>query len=581
MERDAVRQIDDIDRWSSLREGQFFERKSAFQGAPNHRTARPSRDVARDIAETLAAMANADGGELVVGIEDGGDITGVPHATPSIALFLRVPEDRNYIQPPLNAEVRQIRTADGKTLLYFAVDWSPTVHHLADGRYMLRVNDANMPFDADLISALKHTKAQGLIERSFPAGATMDDLDNDLIIATIHRLDSDLSVGAFLQQYRLVDNRNGHLVPCLAGLLLFGRDPLRWHPRPGIDFVRWEGTERRHGAELNVTKRIRIEEPLALLIEAAHDAIRPFIRERQKLQDLFFTEELEYPSFVWQETIVNAVAHRDYGIQGAPTEIWMFDDHMEIRSPGLPPHPATVEGLNRRQHLHVSRNPLMVRLLVDLGFMRELGEGIPRMFAEMEREGFYPPDFDSVGGVSLRVTQRNQPVYDRETFAWLQRFKDSELSGDQKRLLAFAHGQGDRFTSRDYQRLAGLDVYHASVSIRALIRKGVVRPTEKGGRVYEVVAPGLRRRPVPSELVRLLPTIEAQGWVRNQDVQDVLGVSRATATRLLERLVAEGWLERSGARRGSRYFLLQGLMTQLYMAHDDRERESFHSQREA
>jgi ATP-dependent DNA helicase RecG len=181
--------------------------------------------------------------------------------------------------------------------------------------------------------------------------------------------------------------------------------------------------------------------------QTAHDLIKPFIRERQQLHDLFFTERLEYPSFVWQEAIVNAVGHRDYSIQGASIQIWMFDDRIEVRSPGLPPPPATVEALNRGESLHVSRNPLIVRTLAMLGYMRELGEGIPRMFSVMENEGFSPPRFDDIGGAYFQVTLRNELVYDRETLEWLRRFDGIDLTGDQKRLMAYARA---RFPVHEY-----------------------------------------------------------------------------------------------------------------------------------
>lgn len=369
---------DDIARWSGLTEGQFFERKTAFE-KPGTRC-RKATSIAWDIAETLSAMANADGGELVVGMEDAGQPTGVPHPPDKVRLLLRAPRERSYVQPPLRVQVHELRTPEGLLLLHFEVDWSPEVHRLADGRYLLRVNDANMPFPAHEIAALKQTKAQGLLERSFPAGATLDDLDLSLV-ASLFPGQTGMAGEEMLRRYGLVEGRNGRAVPCLAALLLFGKDPPRWHPRCGVDFVRWEGTERRHGAELNVVKRVHVEHPLAVLPKKAFEAIQPHIRERQQLHDLFFTERLEYPTFVWQEAIINAIAHRDYGIQGAQTEVWMFDDHIEVRSPGLPPQPVTVEALNRRAHLHVSRNPLIVRVLADLGYMRELGEGIPRMFA--------------------------------------------------------------------------------------------------------------------------------------------------------------------------------------------------------
>jgi ATP-dependent DNA helicase RecG len=547
--------MDDITRWSTVPEGQFFDRKSAFDRSGSRRKQRKASDIAWDIVETLSAMANADGGDLVVGIEDDGTVTGVPHAADKVSLFLRVPGDRNYVHPPLRYQAHEVRTSDGAPLLHFAVEWSPEVHRLADGRYLLRVSDANMPFPAEQIAALKQTKAQGLFERSFPPGATLDDLDLNLVASLLPKMQVETSPEELLRRYRLVEGRNGRSVPCLAVLLLFGKDPQRWHPRCGIDFVRWQGIERKHGTELNVTKRIRIEHPLSILIAKAHETIGHFIGERQQLHDLFFTERLEYPTFVWQETIVNAVAHRDYSIQGAQIEVWMFDDHIEIRSPGLPPHPVTVEALNRREHLHLSRNPLLVHVLADLGYMRELGEGIPRMFAEMEQEGFYPPRFDDIGGVSFQVTLRNQPVYDHATLEWLQRFKDLDLSGDQQRLLAFAHTHGDRFTSRDYQKLTGLDIYAASNSIKDMIRKGVVRSTEKGSRIYKIEELTARQQTVPDELKRLLPTLQQQGSVQNKDVCLALSVKPKTATRLLDRLVMEGWLARMGERRGTRYVL--------------------------
>ncbi|MFQ5853651.1 MAG: helix-turn-helix domain-containing protein, partial [Candidatus Binatia bacterium] len=307
---------DDITLWPALPEGQFFERKSAYDRSGTRQRRRKVTDIAWDIVETLCAMANADGGELVVGIEDDGSITGVPHAEDRIRLLLRVPGDRNYVYPLLRFQAREIQTTHGFSLLHFRVEWSPEVHRLADGRYLLRVNDANMPFPAEQIAALKSTKAQGLFERSFPHGATIDDLDLELVASVLPRLQADASLEEALRHYRLVEGRNGRFVPCLAGLLLFGKDPVRWHPRCGIDFVRWEGIERKYGADLNITKRLRLEYPLVILIDKAYEAIGLFIRERQQLHDLFFTERLEYPTFVWQEAIVNAVAHRDYSIYG-------------------------------------------------------------------------------------------------------------------------------------------------------------------------------------------------------------------------------------------------------------------------
>jgi ATP-dependent DNA helicase RecG len=544
---------EEVSRWAVSEEGQFFERKSAIDRSNDRVRQRKAADVVRDIVDTLSAMANADGGELVVGIENDGTVTGLPYAPDKIQLMLQGPGNRNYLDPPLRYDGRELQLPDGKRLLHFEVEWSHTVHRLTDGRYLLRVKDSNMPFPADQIAALKQTKAQGLFERSFPPGASASDLDSELIQAAAPGIPR-AGVEQFLLDNHLVERRGEHLIPNHAALLLFGKDPQRWHPRCGIDFVRWEGTERKYGAELNVVKRIRVEAPLARIIERAYTMVQPFIRERQQLQDLLFTERLEYPTFVWQEAIVNAVAHRDYSIRGAPIEIWMFDDRLEVRSPGLPPSPVTVDALNRRERVHISRNPLIVRVLVELGYVRELGEGVPRMFAEMERQGFYPPHFENVGDTFFQVTLRNQPVYDRPTLEWLQRFEEHSLTGDQKRLLAYAHAHENRFTSREYQKLVGLDIYGASNSIRELVRKGVVRSIRRGSRIYEVIEPGTASDlPPPDELLRVLGAFRKEHSITNDDVRRVLGVSRPTAARYLRNWTNLGWLRPVGERSQRRY----------------------------
>jgi ATP-dependent DNA helicase RecG len=493
-------------------------------------------------------MANADGGELVVGIENNGDVTGVPHPEEKCRLFLGVPKDRNYVTPSLPCRTREVKTADGLRLLHFEVDWSPSVHLLSDSRCLPRVGSSNQPFDKDKIKALKDTKHQGLFERTFPAGSRIEDLDDALLAHFAEKAGTGLPAREVLSRLHLTEGRNGHAVPTLAALLLFGRDPLQWHDRCGIDFVRWEGSERKSGPELNITKRLRIDAPLAILPSRTFEEIKPFIRERQQLHDLFFIEKLEYPTFAWQEAIVNAVAHRDYAIHGMGIEVWMFDDRLEIRSPGLPPSPVTLDALARRQHIHCSRNPLIVRALTTLGYMRELGEGVPRMFDEMEKAGCYPPRFDTIGGIVVQVTLRNEPIYDRTTWDWLNRFKDIELTGDQKRMLAYAHAHGDRFTSRNYQDVVETDIYGASTAIKDMVRKGIVRSSGKRSRIYLVQEPFEVVTDMPPGFVDLLPMLQRNGRIRNEDVRRALAMNRIAATRFLKEKSLSGWLAKSGKR---------------------------------
>ena len=91
--------MNEIARWSSIKEGQFFERKSAYDRPGPRPKKRNAKDIISDIVETLSAMANADGGELVLGLEDNGRVTGVPHPERTVKGFLDAPHDPNRVSP--------------------------------------------------------------------------------------------------------------------------------------------------------------------------------------------------------------------------------------------------------------------------------------------------------------------------------------------------------------------------------------------------------------------------------------------------------------------------------------------------
>ncbi len=176
------------------------------------------------------------------------------------------------------------------------------------------------------------------------------------------------------------------------------------------------------------------------------------------------------------------------------------------------------------------------------------------MFEAMEREGLYPPELKLEAGVIFTVVLRNTPVYGPETARWLKQFEPLDLSGNQKRLLAYAREHDGTFTSRAYQRLAGVDLYTASKDIKELIRKGVARLTEKGGRIYRVSEPGTQiPPPIPDEFHKLEPILREKGHLKNEDIRRCLGVSRLQATRIAQRLVDQGFLNKEGQRRWTRY----------------------------
>jgi len=185
--------------------------------------------------------------------------------------------------------------------------------------------------------------------------------------------------------------------------------------------------------------------------------------------------------------------------------------------------------------------------------MRELGEGVPRMFDTMEREGLKPPELRLEADVIFTVTLYNTLVYPPETVRWLRQFEEMNLSPNQKRLLAYAHAHDGAFTSRAYQKLVGIDIYAASKEIKDLIRKGIVRHLKKGGRVYQVNINGSRHPASSPEFERIQPVLQEKGYVTNKDVQRILKTSRLQAARLLKEWCDSGHLLRQGKARATRY----------------------------
>ena len=126
-------------------------------------------------------------------------------------------------------------------------------------------------------------------------------------------------------------------------------------------------------------------------MEKAVDFIKIQMKEKTYLgHDGIFVTEEEYGEFVRTDIVVNAVAHRDYGIKGTDIQIKMFDDRLEVDSPG------TFAGMVKKENIrytHFSRNPKIVAFLKDYGYVKEYGEGVDRMCRELESIGLPDPAY--------------------------------------------------------------------------------------------------------------------------------------------------------------------------------------------
>jgi ATP-dependent DNA helicase RecG len=202
----------------------------------------------------------------------------------------------------------------------------------------------------------------------------------------------------------------------IAAVLLFATHPQAWFPEASVRVLRYRGTERGSGSRQELLKDVRVEGPLPEQLSKARQAIFEHLPTRSALTASGRFERVGLlPQDAWLEALVNAVVHRSYSINGDHIRVDIFDDRVEIESPGR--FPGIADTSDPLRVTRFARNPRIARVLADLHFGQELGEGIRRIFEEMRLAGLADPTYHQSSG-SVRVTLLAAPV-DRELEARL------------------------------------------------------------------------------------------------------------------------------------------------------------------
>lgn len=531
-------------------EGQYVEYKSCFDRPKNKPIKhRALKSVAKEIAVCLAEFANADGGTLLVGVENDGTISGCPYSPEQIETIRRIASDSWKKTVPYQIEMV---AHQNRAIVVFEVDTQADVYTLTDGRTPYRNNDETIWFSAEEVRELKRLKASTLVERMITTFGT-----SELELSLLQRWRSKIGVAESLSDEELLIEhdlavRNGTGVKLtLAACLLFGKPPMtRFHERCGINFRRFDGTVALTGAKNNERMDITMELPLPHVIEEMFKLIKTQIGVSRKLRDLFFEERPEYPTFAWQEAIINAVAHRDYSLRGNEIEVRMFDDRLEVKNPGLPPEPVTMEELQHRKQVHASRNPRIMRVLKAFGLVRERGEGLPRVFEETE-ESYLPSPELTAEGYFFKLVLRNTPIFDDETMKWLRGFPLERLNPRQRRILASCRQSGKGyFTLRDYVQENRIEKDPAKKEIRQLLENGVIEllGNRKAARYFPLLQSGTIKE-------KLKEYFSRHEFMKNADYRSVAGnMHRLTALKQLKDLERRGIIRSEGKGKGTRYY---------------------------
>ena len=206
----------------------------------------------------------------------------------------------------------------------------------------------------------------------------------------------------------------------------------------------------------------RIDRPIPPPLRAARDRVASLMPTRRALGSGGRFERIGLvPRDAWLEGLVNAVVHRSYSIQGDHIRIELFDDRIEIESPGR--FPGIVDLADPRKVTRFARNPRIARVCSDLRFGQELGEGIRRIFEEMRIAGLADPTYRQTAG-SVVLTLRSEP-FDRSL--------DERLPTNARTLMRLIR-EGGRVSTGDLVEAAGISRPVVLRTLRTLQREQLV-----------------------------------------------------------------------------------------------------------
>ena len=283
-------------------EGHFFDIKGKH--------IQPSK-----LQETFVAFANADGGEIYVGLEDkknpGERINPFP-----------LMEDCNQIISTLlehttpaveNVGVEFLSPETGGHILHISIPKSPKVHYTASGDFFVRLNAEKIKIKGERVTSLAYSKGAAPYERVPVESIDTDEIiSSPLLIDYMNRIQTSIAPHSFLKKQRLLSERNDTLKPNVGCVLLFDEEPQApIETRCAIKVYRLRTTETEY-------KRENLAEPPATISGNIENIILGAIKKVKELVDGASFHEgdklvsLRYPAEAIKELIVNAVIHRDY-----------------------------------------------------------------------------------------------------------------------------------------------------------------------------------------------------------------------------------------------------------------------------
>jgi ATP-dependent DNA helicase RecG len=438
------------------------------------------------LAEMMAAMANSQGGTLLIGVV--GPSASMVGVRDTESVIDRVLQAALSTDPPLIIPLPRVLHLSGKAIVSVDVPQGMPHVYSVDGRYLHRQDAENVTLPSRDLRRLMIERGEGSFETEITRGASLEDIDWDKAKAYVAGLTGigEVNVERVLVKRGCLAYQDGSLRPTNAGILLFGKDPQLHMRSAEITAARFAGE-----TMSDTFTRQDILGTLPDQIRRAETFLVDNLRKGVQLGSTMARDErFEYPLEAARELVVNAVAHRDYSIKGDSIRLFLFSNRMEVTSPGGLPGPVTIANIKDERF---SRNPAIVQVLSDMGFIERLGYGVDRVIALMRQQSLREPEFEETAG-GFRVILHNhvEAASPEEkpaapTIELKGEYKGVAVNPRQEVALAYLHAEGNtRITNSDLQQLCP-DVHPETLrrDLADLVTKDILRKMgEKRGSYY-------------------------------------------------------------------------------------------------
>ena len=395
---------EEVRRQLQLAEDSHWEFKAVeFAG---NRPRSPSRD---DLADEVAAFANADGGVLLCGVTDDGEVQGMSREQIVELDSLLVETSTDSIRPAIRIRTYH-RQLDGRPFMLVEVPEGDSQHDSPGGSYV-RVGGTKRRMTSDERLRLAQRRGQARFasydEQTVP-GTGFETLDESLWRPLLSVEGAAEPQPALVKLALLANDDTGILRATVAGVLLCTRNPQQWLPNAGITATRYRGDDRASG-------QIDAQEIAGPLNRQIGDAVTFAVRNTRVAarKEPARVNLPQYSERALFEAIVNAVVHRDYSIRSSKIRLSMFEDHLEVQSPGSLPNNLTLESMEARQ---ATRNEALTSVLARMPvegisgsadrryIMERRGDGVPIILRETRELSGKQPEYHLIDNSEVLLT---------------------------------------------------------------------------------------------------------------------------------------------------------------------------------